>query len=1084
MKLSVVQKQALDPRFSCWVEASAGTGKTKVLIDRILSLLLSGSKASDILCLTFTKAAGAEMANRLRYRLNQWVNLDDRTLKVELEDFLGDSFSEEFLDKARQLLGSVLDSSYGVRIQTIHGFCQSLLRMFPLEARLLPHFKIMDDTEKQQVIEESYSELWKELEDSEIALIVHHLSEPQFHQFLNFFLSHKDVLSKTPLKELVNNLTVFLDLKMEKSNLLKEFFQRSSGIDESVLSFEKATVSDLKLCQSLIDFDQASLEEKETRFYDYKSLFLTTTGSIRKRFFSKPFGGKFPGISAVLEEEADRVFRFHQSSLKQKICERSTLLMRVATKFIKIYEAVKSQKAWIDYDDLILRTRNLLRDSSMKPWILEKLDHKLNHILVDEAQDTSQIQWDLILTLIEEFYTDNAQNTSRTFFVVGDLKQSIYSFQGACPQAFEKAKESFQKLPLSRTIDLETSYRSTPAILQFVDQTFKSMIFHQSKNSPSVHQVSRHEAPGIVEMWPLISQEKQTNLQQWKMVETQSSEESVRRLLAKKIAFQLEAWFKNGESLHSQNRLLEPRDIMILVRRRDAFMEELVKALKARAIPVTGLDRMVLTDQLVVKDLLCLCDVLLLPEDDLSFATLLKSPLFGIGEDEIFQLCQQRQNQSLWAYLQMNTSYEKITTQVLKLQEIAASTSPYSFFNFILGAWGGKQRLLERLGTEIEDVLEEFLSVCQEYELSYGVNLQLFVCWIRQQNIEVKRSLEQTEENKVRVITVHGAKGLQAPVVFLPDTTQLPASKSSLHWNENPAFLLWADRESRQVPELDILFEKDRELQEYYRLLYVALTRAEDRLYICGWESQKGVDPQSWYSLLESTLQQMGNSMDIEGIGQGRRYGTLPEIRKETEKPTPSEALCVMPEWLKKPWTSEKYFPFSSSNVETKPAVNFLSSSLLSVQREKGILIHKILQWVVRAEETYRASLVKKYVSALSLSAKEKTQIQMAIETVLLHPDFPIFFNKKTQVEVPIQGYVECRPIRVILDVLTVDNQGKKVHILDYKTGAFLESYRLKPPLEYVQQMSTYKKLVQDIYPEYEVVSFLLWTEIGWIQNI
>lgn len=1077
MKLSSAQKQALDPHFSCWVEASAGTGKTKVLTDRVLSLLLSGAAVSDIVCLTFTKAAGAEMANRLRYRLYQWATLPRHILRRELEDFLGSSFKEGHLDKAKQLFLSILNSAHGIRIQTIHGFCQSLLKTFPLEAGLLPHFKIMSDVEKKQLLEESYEQLWELLEEEEIKLLTNHLSEIQFYEFLDFFLEHKENLLHVSSSELIENLSKDFGLSNSSKLNVEEFFQHSFKIDPAILSFNKASVADVKICHTFLKFEQATLEEKINGFSEYSLLFLTAEGTLRKRIFSKAVQEAFPHVAHIMESEAKNILALYEERVKKRIFERSALLMQIAQKFLRIYEEIKSHKVWLDYDDLVIYTRNLLKKSHIKPWILEKLDYTLKHILIDEAQDTSQVQWDLILALIEEFYAENVQDRPRTLFVVGDLKQSIYSFQGASPIAFEKAKKAFQKLPRHRVITLSTSYRSTPAILQFVDHLFKSSVFQHSQSN-SFHQISRHGAPGMVEIWPLVTIEKTEEVEGWNVAETQHTDHNPRRKLAIKIASVISEWLQKGEILHSKSRLLEPRDIMILVRRRDIFMEELVRALKIKGVPVTGLDRMILTDQLAVKDLLCLCDVVLLPDDDLSLSTLLKSPFFGVSEEEIFHLCQNRKDQTLWQYMQGSFACEKIVARLLDWQTAASKRSPYSFFNWILTAQEGRKRLLERLGPEIDDILEEFLSVCQEYEKNHGMHLQCFIWWVRQQNIEVKRSLEQTEENQVRIMTVHGAKGLQAPVVFLPDTTQIPMSRSSLYWNDSPPFLVWTDKESRKIPPLESLIKKDQELQEYYRLLYVALTRAEDRLYICGWEGHKNIHPQSWYSLIQAGLKEIGEVIEIPEMGEGCRYGHLVYVSKEEISAPSFKPFIPLPHWIKEPWIEEKESQIAPSLTERADAL------VSSAQKEKGVTIHKILQWAVHAEEGHRKVLVKKYIQALSLSKEEKEKIKAAVEAVISHTDFDRFFNKKTRTEVPIHGWIENNHIRVILDVLTIFDTEKKIYIVDYKTGAFLEKYRMSPPMSYLKQMSLYKRLVQEIYPDYEVVSALLWTEIGWIQKL
>lgn len=1068
MKLSLAQKQTLDPHFSCWVEASAGTGKTTVLINRVLSLLLSGSQATDILCLTFTRAAGAEMENRLRDKLQRWATLDEDNLKEELRDFLGPSFSDKILKKSKTLFRDVLSSSHGIRIQTIHGFCQSLLRMFPLEIGLFPHFRVMSDIEKKQLMEESHVRLWHELQEKEINFVATYFSEEQFCHFLNFCVEHKESLHQTTEADLAKNLRSTLAFYEEAIDE-KSFSYSQAEVREKVMACGESRI---KICQGLMNFEPGVAEERDYIFNDYKSLFLTAEGTIRKKLFSKDFEKKFPDIAAVLSNEANRVFLFHQSILKQKILERSDVLAHIGLKFINIYESLKSKNAWLDYEDLIIKARDLLRQSDMKPWILEKLDYKLNHILVDEAQDTSQIQWDLVLALIEEFYTDVTQNESRTFFVVGDLKQSIYSFQGACPSTFQKAKESFQKLPRHRMIDLSLSYRTTPEILKFVDTSLSQIRANQPQSSVFFHESSRQNDRGMVELWPLVCAEKKQKLKEWDIPRTSYQAKDSRHLLAQKIAAHLKGWFRRGEFLESKNRLLEPKDIMILVRRRDSFMEELVKALKENSIPVTGLDRMILTEQLVIKDLLCLCDVLLLPQDDLSLATLLKSPFFGLTEEDVFQICQRPAHQSLWESL-LQSSFSEVGQQILFLQDKFIHQSIYSFFSFVLGEWGGRKLLLERLGSEIEEVLEEFLSLCLLYEETQGVDLQQFVCWIRQQNIEIKRSQEQTEENQVRIMTVHGAKGLQAPVVILPDTTQIPTSHHSLKYHKHSNVLVWADREMQQLSELEDIFDKNEDLQEYHRLLYVAMTRAEDRLYIGGWGEEEKLDPNSWYAILSETMRSLGRAETTEGDDTVFRYGRLLKSQKaEGKSPVPA-VTPYSPEWLTKKWTEP-----SAKDVCFKPR----DSS--SAQQEKGDIIHKILQWIIYADPVRRSALVQNYLDSLFIPDEMKSQIKASMEKVFSNQDFCELIQKETKTEVPILGQWQNQKQKCVIDLIVVDDAAKTVHIVDYKTGVFLDDYRHTPPTDYVRQLSLYKKVVQDIYPTHTVSSSLFWIESGCLQSV
>ncbi len=1059
LTLSSSQRQAINPRISCWVEASAGTGKTKVLTDRVLSLLLSNAPIDRILCLTFTKAAAAEMSNRLRIKLSEWTRLDDASLLQELRSLGHETPSPNLIKKARQLFTEMLETPGGIRIQTIHGFCQFLLRSFPLESGLLPHFKVIDPSEVTRLRKEAFSKTLETVGTPIIDVLTKFLSLSQYEELLADFQEKRPTLQK-----------ILERSSQENSQDIWAYFGFDKPLSQDeILNSAPPSSLDHKLFLEGSDADQ-KIATTEKDFENYKSCFLTLQGEIRKRLISKDLESKYPALLEQVYTEAQRVETLHKKMKHQQIAEASTALLIFVTHFFEFYEDLKKSKALLDYDDLLLKAVDLLKDAKNKPWVLYKLEGGIDHLLVDEAQDTSQLQWVLISHLVEEFFCANTSDKSHTLFIVGDIKQSIYSFQGADPIAFTKIKNAF---PLE-LVDLSTSYRSTASILTLVDTLFSSPSFSYvpSKSTYRPHQLHRLGEAGLVELWPLIKTPEKPESTQWDMPRSQKQEEIPRVQLAKKIAQTIRSWLDTGEMLASQGRPIRPADIMILVRRRDIFVEEVVRALKANHIPVTGVDRMVLTEQLAVQDLMVLGDWVLLPQDDLALATVLKTPVIGLSEEDLFQIAFDRGNFSLWDHLMTLDSFQETCTHLKMLLIKSKQMTPYEFYTNILSIEGNRKKILSRLGPEAEEALEEFLNTCLQYEKDHVPSLQGFLSWMKEYPVIVKRNLEQSNEDKVRIMTVHGAKGLQAPIIFLPDTTQLPSQRAKIFSRETPnPLLIWLPNAAMKTEKVEALEDFEKEAQEYYRLLYVALTRAEDRLYICGWESRQSTKGDSWYALIDSAMAKIGTP--FEG---GWRIENPQVHAVSTEQKSDVVSSEPLPSWISLP------VPQKTPEVYIKPSqqTESLSPRGSLGSRERGIFIHKILEWLVKAPSAERSSLLTNY-----LAKKGNPEgISQAVLSVFNHPDFHRFFNDQILTEVSLMGTIENQKIRGIIDALTIKTDSKEVFILDYKTGSFHENYRDNPPESYVHQMALYKKVLEKIYPDYKVKSFLVWTEVGVVQEV
>lgn len=1059
LMLSPSQLQAINPRISCWVEASAGTGKTKVLTDRVLNLLLSNAPINRLLCLTFTKAAAAEMSNRLRNKLSEWTRLDDASLSHELKSLGHEKASPDLLKKARHLFTETIETPGGIRIQTIHGFCQFLLRSFPLEIGLLPHFKIIDPIVVTRLRKEAFSQTLEAVDDSVIDVLTKFLSLSQYEELLDNLQEKRPILQKILARNPKENACdIWAYFGFNEPLSVAEILKATPQSSLEYKHLLEGSEADQKIVTSIKDFEA------------YKSCFLTVEGDIRKRLISKGLEDKYPFLLEQVYREAQRVQMIHEQMKHQQIAEASTALLIFITHFFKFYEDLKNSKALLDYDDLLLKAVDLLKDAKNKPWVLYKLEGGIDHLLVDEAQDTSQLQWVLISHLVEEFFGANTVDKSRTLFIVGDIKQSIYSFQGADPVAFTKIRNAF---PLE-LVDLSVSYRSTASILALVDTIFASPSFSYipTKGAYRPHQLHRLGDGGLVEIWPLIKTPEKLEPEEWEMPRAQKQEEIPRLQLAKKIAKTIRGWLDTNEILESQGRPIRPSDIMILVRRRDVFVEELVRALKTNHIPVTGVDRMVLTEQLAVQDLMMVGDWVLLPQDDLALATVLKTPLIGLSEEDLFQIALNRGELSLWDHLTTLVSFQETVASLKMLLTKSKQMTPYEFYMDILSAEGGRKKMLSRLGLEAEEALEEFLNTCLQYEKDHIPSLQGFLCWMKEYPVIVKRNLEQSNEDKVRIMTVHGAKGLQAPIVFLPDTTQLPSQRSKVFSREAPTpLLIWVPNSTMKTEKVASLEASEKSNQEYYRLLYVALTRAEDRLYVCGWKSRQSTKGDSWYELIENAMAKIGSS--FEGGVRLENPQTQPV---STPQKSAKAAIDPLPSWIctsVTPLQAETY-------VQPSHQIEPLSQIRSSNAREKGIFIHKILEWLVKAPPSERPSLLKNYLAKKG----DESGIQQIVLAVFNHPNFDEFFNEHTLTEVPLVGTAEGQKICGVLDALTIQVDTKEVFILDYKTGHFQESYLDNPPEPYVRQMTLYKKVLEKIYPDYRVRSFLIWTEVGFVQEV
>ncbi|MFY7777733.1 MAG: double-strand break repair helicase AddA, partial [Elstera sp.] len=896
------QTVATIPDRSVWVAASAGTGKTTVLTRRVLRLLLAGTAPHRILCITYTKAAAAEMQKRLMERLGEWASMPLPELLETLTALSGGRMPEEGeIRRARRLFGLVLESPGGLKIQTIHSFCQSVLARFPLEAGLPPHFQAMDEASAEELLLDAREHVLASARSgtgladlgAALQIIADRLHEDSFHQLLKTLASERGKWLRLTARvggiepmiaALANALGVdpFETVEQVHASVLQTTRAQNTELAAAAAALAKGSE---KTDQPAGRKIQAFLAEPTAlNFSAYTEIFLTSTGGLRARLCTQAVQKAAPDVLDWMEREAERLLRYLRRVAAVEIFTGTVALLRLGEAILNTYAELKRQRAWLDYDDLILHTVQLLDRDGGASWVLFKLDGGLDHILIDEAQDTNPDQWQIVRLLAQEFFVGQSRAEGlRTLFVVGDAKQSIYSFQGADPRAFQTMRAAFTRLlaQVDQRLWIESldhSFRSTAAVLGTVDAVFAAEDAADGVVEPDQrleHAVSRLGEAGLVELWPVLPKRKaeEPDTSTWRLPLTREGASNPPAVVARVIARRIRAWLDHGEMLTAKARPVQAGDILILVRRRGQFVGELVRALKQEGVPVAGADRLRLTTHLAVMDLLALGRFLLLPADDLSLACLLKSPLIGLTEEELFHAASDRGNQSLLSALRARAeTHPALAAAEEKINRWRAKVDfarPYEFYADILSREGGRRALLERLGAEAADPIDEFLNQALAFERMHTPSLQGFIHWLDLSDQEIKRDSDTAGRNEVRIMTVHGAKGLQAPIVFLPDCASAPMHKKTLFWPEAGDWgPVWSPRKADDDPATVALraAQAAQEQAEYRRLLYVALTRAEDRLYITGWLNAKEEQAKdgTWYALLQTVLDRQAARNEAE----------------------------------------------------------------------------------------------------------------------------------------------------------------------------------------------------------------------------
>ena len=1163
------QTLASDPQVSVFVSASAGSGKTKLLIDRLLRLMLPrpaigsepgaplvpGTNPARIQCLTFTKAAAAEMSIRLQRRLGSWVTLDDGALDIELAalEVPPDAATRA---SARALFARVLDLPGGMRIGTIHAFCQSLLRRFPLEAAISPHFRLAEDTDARVALNEAVEAVLAARAglDASLGLLAGQISAADF----SALVGKLQAASRAP------GDGGLADLASLSPEALHEALWRATRVaqrDESeVLAQAVAWPGEARLRAALevvrergapgarttalawLDWLAQGAGARATSWDQWCALLLTQAGEARK-----PFRGNLlkdqPQIADALAAEAERVLAVEDARRALRMARLTAALLAVALPILARHAARKSESGMLDYDDLIARTLALLDDPGVA-WVLFKLDGGIDHLLLDEVQDTSPLQWQIAWSLTGEFFaghgatpyagpgSGDSRPLPRTIFAVGDYKQSIYSFQGADPGQFHGWRERFRARVVDggeqwREPSLTVSFRSVEPVLRLVDAVFADPVASRGVAEPGQGELLQHRAsrvgePGRVELWPLTPvEEAEPGPGPWQAPARNAGQRSAPQRLAEHLA----RWIAGeiGRPALPGAAPLAAGDVLVLVPRRSAFVRSLIRALKAESVPVATLVRTGLVDQIAVQDLLALCDALLLPQDDLTVASVLTSPLGGLTDNAMMALATTRGGASLWDSLRDRHAGREDWTQAWSLLDglfrRVDFASPYALLGEALGARGGRARLLARLGPEASEPVDELLAAALRYEAAHAASLQGFLHWIRSSEEFIKREPDSAGD-AVRVMTVHGAKGLQARLVVLPDTLSSPPGDETLLWTRDPltgvALPFWVPRaELASLPTRALAaLLREAAAEEQNRLLYVALTRASDRLVVCGWGAKRTLPENCWYELCRRGFERAGAVADPFEAASGTTWpgerllietGTsIPAIQPTSPAAPARTKPAPLPEWLgnaplwraaappPEPAIPNPLAPSRPDDVAYGPRPALRSPLARrpaapggrDAALQRGRLMHLLLQHLPALPQAEQEAAASAY-AARPAHGLEPVQAEALVRQALAvigDPRLAALFGPAGRAEQPLTGLVGGVVVTGQVDRLCIESG--RVTVCDFKSGHAPPAVADQTPVLYLRQMAAYRALLRSLYPRRAVRCLLVWTEAASVMEL
>lgn len=1196
------QRRASDPAASAWVSANAGSGKTYVLAQRVIRLLLAGAPPGRILCLTFTKAAAANMANRVFGWLAEWTQASDAELDKRLEA-LGEP-KPDIIRRAvaRRLFAQALETPGGLKILTIHGFCERVLQQFPFEAGVTPRFSVLDDRGAAELIAQARAEAVMEATRAPdgplgraMTAVIGAASDSAFDEALTEILKARGPLARAMTQAdgvgaaglipgIAAALGVAPDARLEDADaeVLAGGFPPSRWLDLAA-AFDTGAKTDQGCAATLREAHGAkggAARDETVRRALYRSLFFTQKGDPRARLGTKGFREAFPAIAEELDSEMARLVALAERRRAIAALTRTGGLLTFADAVMRNYIRAKAARGALDFDDLVARTRGLfLRIPSS--WAHYKLDEGIDHVLVDEAQDTNPDQWDIVASLTSEFTAGLGARGQRrrTVFAVGDEKQSIYGFQGAAPEAFDTWRRHYGQrhaeagLAFS-DVRLIQSFRSTEDVIGAVDRVFSRPEAYEgleAQSAATVHETVRTGQAGLVEVWPLARAEPAVTAESaWDAPFDSARATSQHVMLAERIARAVSRWTVTGDA-ETGRPPVSPGDVLILVRSRGRLFEATLRALKQAGVPVAGADRLVLGQHIAVMDLLALGDAMTTPDDDLALASVLKSPLFGLDDDDLMAVAPGRAGRLEDALVDVagergpffassgqaglsarpilrdaafsgpqdedvgvaqvgkgsahtHHPHPEETRRVVskdgpRVQRLAAAharltlwrgearrLAPADFYMRVLGRDEGRKAFRARLGAEADDVLDEFLGQALAFGREGIPTLAGFLHWMRAAEVEIKRDLD-VSSGEVRVMTVHGAKGLEAKTVILADIGDPPKGGQdgkvlTLPATVNrPALPVWSPSQGDDPPPVAEarLAARVRAEAEHRRLLYVALTRAEDHLVVAGAlpGNVKDVNPKSWHAMVREGLAPHARAVEVEELG-----GTVLRFRvTEGDAATPDEkpahdarAPAARPLWAARRLAPEPLpravSPSTALGHVHRPVAGPATATDPDRALRRGVWIHRLAERLPLVAPGERETTALRYLAAEAAAGAVEGAAgftsEVAAEALALvaDPALAALFGSSSRAEVSIAGTLEIsgasHMISGRIDRL-VEEPGGGLLLVDLKTDRTPGS---PPPDAYLAQLALYRALLRKMKPNQEVTAAILWTALPRLDRI
>jgi ATP-dependent helicase/nuclease subunit A len=1126
------QARASDPASSAFVSANAGSGKTHVLVQRVIRLLLDGVAPEKILCITFTKAASANMAERVFSTLGHWVTLDDAALDDAIREAGIATPDSRLRMAARKLFACALETPGGLKVQTIHALCTRLLQQFPFEANVPARFAVIDERDQNEMMERA-----------NLKVLLEASRDPgsAAGRALNIAMaSAADVTFKDVVREACLSRDHFMAWTDAAGSVEAAAAQVSAalGVDpgDTIEAVEREIVDGPHLPRSrwreiagILDTGNKTEADQAARLREalaftgseqaekYLGVFLTDERSPRKTVVTKKFCDNNSAIARLFDLEGGRIGPLIERRRAITTRDRTQALLAIATAAAANYRREKQERGLLDYDDLIDKTLAML-DRVSSGWVHYKLDRGVDHVLIDEAQDTSPRQWDIVAHIISEFTTGEGarDGVMRTIFAVGDEKQSIFSFQGAAPREFDTRRRYLERKfteaglkfdPVSFTY----SFRSGAAILQSVDHVFREAEIYRSIHSVEtgypIHNSLTDAGPSLIELWELQQPDGKQDIEGWRAPFDGLSQTSPEVKLARRIQAEIRRLVESGTMTGSagKRRPLRYGDMLVLVRRRGNAFDAVIQALKHANVPVAGADRLKLTEHIAIIDLMNLADALLLPQDDLALAVALKSPLFGLTDNDLFELAWQRKGSlrsALSDHAARDDKFRDALDRLEKCERRFDTETPFAFYAWLLGGDGGRARMLRRLGHEANDALDEFLELALGYERKAPASLQGFVAWLRVADLEVKRDMEISRD-EVRVMTVHGAKGLESSVAFLVDTTSSPSDTQRLKLIHLPdGVVVWAGRKADDPAAVSaartaMLGETE---DEYRRLLYVAMTRAADRLVVggCMPGNMNTVRKHSWYDLIVKGLGNSGLHEETIETADGpiKRYSRLEDAAPAIgiAAAVATAAPIELPSWLRTSAPPEAAAdsllrPSDPAADDTHRVRTGESIELRARALQRGTLVHRLLQSLPDLTVERRRDAALKYLArnADGWSDGEREALAAAALALIGNPRFAPVFGAGSRAEVSIVGRLERPGLPPALVSGQIDRlvvTPGEVLIVDFKTNHAPPSLPAESPRGYVRQLALYRAVLGKLYPRLPVRAALLWTETPELMEI